>query len=818
MAVHPLPAVIAFGVVRWGGSHPLPGEGTMKAIGSLEGKYEILDKLHEGGMGAIYRVRHHLLDEIRVIKVMRPEHEANEALRARFLREAQLAVRLRHPHIAQMYDFAFDDAGRAFIVMEYVEGISLQQMLGRVGAPPLRLSLDLSRQALTALGFLHRKGIVHRDISPDNIMVAWDDFGRPMVKLIDLGIAKVATRTTGLTASGTFLGKVLYASPEQFGASGSNADQRSDIYSLGVVIYELFTGNRPFPGTSPEELIAGHLVKPPLDFAISDPDGRVPGDLREIVLKAMAKRPEERYASAEALDEALAAVQTRFPPDPDDYIRILQAYDSQPTAKTRGAARGSTERRINAQFGLASTPQPISLTDAQDQHPCAPTPPFPASGAARTGTMQTGEAGPVATPPDATQPTPILPADACKPPFEAAGAEARDGAPVAAALAAAGVEPVPTPGPVANKKAVRLLLAAGGAATVLAVALMASRGILQKWTQRAAAAPPTRAVPAPRVPHSAEPLAPVAPKGGVSPAGLEEAIAVGSVERLRAMVSGLSDIERAEMEATREGAHRLDVARRSVEADTALEKAVAARNWATAVQQASALVALLPASREAQQARETAAAALEARADTLVRQGRPGAALARLRTLQEAWPDRTGLEARIANVHTAREADQRFASALAEAATAETERRPEKGLEALARVVPESHWDGRFAAVRQRLESLLARLDTAPPVIRLRAGSKLDYSKGKAATLPFVVTDDYRVKSVTVLARREGASAYQELPARSTGNDQYAVEITPEFHGNKTVEIYVVATDYAGHSSRLGSAEQPLHVKKRWLF
>ncbi len=790
----------------------------MKTIGSLEGKYEVLDKLHEGGMGAIYRVRHHLLDEIRVIKVMRPQHEANEGLRARFLREAQLAVRLRHPHIAQMYDFAFDDAGRAFIVMEYVEGISLQQMLRRVGAPPLRFSLDLSRQALTALGFLHRKGIVHRDISPDNLMVAWDDLGRPTVKLIDLGIAKVVTSTTGLTASGTFLGKVLYASPEQFGALGSEADHRSDIYSLGVVIYELFTGTRPFPGTSPEELIAGHLVKPPLDFGISDPDGRVPDDLREIVLKAMAKRPEERYASAEALDEALAAVQARFPPDPNDYISVIQAYDSKPIAKTRDAAPGSMERRINAQFGLASTPQPISLTDAQDPHPSAPTLPFPAYGAAMTSTMQDGEPIPVATPPDATQPTPSLRDDVSKPPFEAADAEACDGSPVATALAAAGVKPAPTPRPVPNKKAVRFLLAAGGAAAVLAVALVASRGILQTRTQGAAAARPTQAIPTPGVPHSAESVAPAAPKGGVAPAGLEEAIAVGSVERLRAILSGLSDTERAAMEATREGAHRLDVARRSVEADTALGKAVAARNWAMAVQQASALVALLPASPEAQQARETAAAALEARAETLIRQGRPDAALARLQTLEQAWPNRAGLEARIADVYTAREADQRFASALAEAEAAEKERRPEKGLEALVRVVPESHWDERFAAVRQRLESLLARLDTAPPVIRLKPGSKMDYSKGKPATLSFVVTDDYRVKSVRVLARREGAPSYQEVPARSTGNDQYAVEITPEFHGNKTVEIYVVATDYAGHSSRLGSAEQPLHIKKRWLF
>ena len=184
----------------------------MDNVGSLEGKYEVLEKLHEGGMGAIYKVRHRLLDEIRVIKVMRPQHETDEGLRARFLREAQMAVKLRHPHIAQMYDFAFDEGGRGFIVMEYVEGISLQQLLQRVSAPSLGLSLDVSRQTLTALGFLHRKGIIHRDISPDNIMVTKDDLGRPFVKLIDLGIAKVVTSTTGLTTGRTVAGPNVYVS------------------------------------------------------------------------------------------------------------------------------------------------------------------------------------------------------------------------------------------------------------------------------------------------------------------------------------------------------------------------------------------------------------------------------------------------------------------------------------------------------------------------------------------------------------------------------------------------------------------------------
>jgi len=795
----------------------------MENVGSLEGKYEVLEKLHEGGMGAIYKVRHRLLDEIRVIKVMRPQHEANESLRARFLREAQMAVKLRHPHIAQMYDFAFDESGRGFIVMEYVEGISLQQLLERVGAPSLGLSLDLARQALTALGFLHRKGIIHRDISPDNIMVTRDDLGRPVVKLIDLGVAKVVTSTTGLTVSGTFLGKLMYASPEQFGTPGSKVDQRSDIYSLGVVLYELFTGSHPFPGTSPQELIAGHLVKAPLDFATGDPTGRVPQDLRAIVLKAIAKRPDERFPSAEALDQVLATVQARFPLDPEEFARALQEPDVLPTVRIRIPAPGSTQERINAQFGMASTPQPISMAEAKDSRSTAPTLLFPADGTAVTSTMPKREAAPGAVAPHATQPTLILPEDISRAPAPAAEPGAGSGPPAGAA-ATAPPRPAPVPKSPGKKRPPWLIVGAAGAAAALILAVIVGRGLLRPHARPAVTPRPTETAPEPKATPTAEPAAQAVPvtavpaKGAILPADLEKAIAAGNIDRLRALLAALSKEERAAIEAAPNGTQRLDLARRCLELDSALSKTAKNKDWEAAVQHASALVALLPTARQAQQARESAAASLETEADTLVHKGHTDAALAKLQALQRAWPERTGLGARLAGLHAAHEADQRLGAALAAAEAAEKERRPEKGLEALAQVTPDPHWQERFSAARQRLEALLAELDKAPPVVRLKPGSKMDFSKGKPFTVSLVVTDDYRVKSVTVMARQEGATAYQELPAQSTGNDEYSVEITPEVHGNKTIELYVVAMDYAGHPSRLGSPEQPLHFKKRWLF
>jgi serine/threonine protein kinase len=781
---------------------------------SLEGKYEVLEKLHEGGMGAVYKVRHRLLDEVRVIKVMRPQYEADEGLRTRFLREAQMAVKLRHPHIAQMYDFAFDDSGRGFIVMEYVEGISLQQLLERVGAPDLGLSLDLARQALEAIGFLHRRGIVHRDISPDNVMATRNDEGKTLVKLIDLGIAKVMEAGTGLTGTGTFLGKLRYASPEQFGISGMSVDPRSDLYSFGVVLYELLTDRHPLPGESPHEIIAGHLVKPPLDFALTDPAGRVPEDLRAVVLKAMAKKPEDRYASAEELDEALAAVQTRFPATGEELTEAL-LRGSEPTAKIPPPAPGSTQARINEQFGMGATPRPISLFESDPGAGAAPTRAFtPAStGAGGTGSPPGSPAAPTGTAPPApgtgagtapagTQPTVILAEELAKGPT-----------PKGAPAQPTGIRSVSWP-----------VLAAGGAVAAIVVVtaiLLAVRG-RPSPTPAEPAVPVAEAAPTPGPAAApAEPTAaPVSetPQAAHQATALERAIATGDVEQIQILFAALSRSDRAEMQGTPEGKERLQLARRVAALDSTLAKAMKAGHWVAAVENAASLLKLVPNSREAREIRGSAAASLEAEADALLAKGEGEAALARLRALHRAWPDRSGLDARIAAARSTHEADQRFAAAIAAADAAEKEHQPEKGLAVLAKLTPDARWRDRFAASRSRLETLLAQMDKAAPTITLKPGFDLRYSRGKPVTVQVLVTDDYHVKSVTVMARQDGAKEYQALPANAVGGNEYDVEITPAFHDNKTVELYVVATDDSGHISKLGTAEKPLELKKHFLF
>ena len=329
----------------------------------LEGKYEILDRLREGGMGTIYRVRHRLLDEVRVIKVMRPHAVADKDLKRRFFEEARTATRLKHPNICTILDFALDDEGTAYLVMEFIDGVNLSELLGVKGPPGIALALEIAHQTLLALGYLHRKNVVHRDIAPDNIMVSRTEDGKPLVKLVDLGIAKVADAPTEMTQTGVFLGKLRYASPEQFGAlePGQKLDGRSDLYSLGVVLFELVTGVRPFSGESPPELLRAHLFSPPMPFSEADPMSRVPAELRATILKALEKKRENRWANAEELDREIQALQRRNErkEDLDSTVAFLSSIPKiePPERPFTPSAQG----RLDRQFGPQTTPPPTAV-------------------------------------------------------------------------------------------------------------------------------------------------------------------------------------------------------------------------------------------------------------------------------------------------------------------------------------------------------------------------------------------------------------------------------------------------------------------------
>ncbi len=395
------------------------------ALEHLKGKYEILEKLQEGGMGAVYKVRHRLLDEVRVIKVVRPQFKRDEEVKARFLREARTVIRLRHPNIAQLYDFSIDADENAFIVMEFIDGVTFLELLRRARVLPVPLVLEISRQSLEALRYLHRRSIVHRDIAPDNLMLTRDEDGSPLVKLIDLGVAKALEGGSSFTVAGTFLGKVRYASPEQFRSQeGVQVEPRSDLYSFGVVLYQLLTGALPVRGSSLSSLIAGHLLEPPIPFSETDPEGRVPEDLRQLVLHALAKKPEDRPASAGAFIHAIEAIQQRFPLDQAEVERLLAVPDL-PTTKISVVKPGSTQDRLDQQFQLVATALPKERPDWVDVRLQSDEAAAPASVAdhADAAAAAVDAAAPVADAPTMATPLPGVLAPAAFEPPPAAGEE-----------------------------------------------------------------------------------------------------------------------------------------------------------------------------------------------------------------------------------------------------------------------------------------------------------------------------------------------------------------------------------------------------------
>jgi Protein kinase domain len=321
-------------------------------IGTEIGNYRILEKIGEGGMGVVYKAVDVNLDRTVAIKALNTELSGNAELEQRFRTEIKALANLNHTNLATLYAL-FIEQGRPLMVLEFIEGETFEQMVRRRGPIPSDQAILLFRQALAGIGYAHQMGIVHRDIKPSNIMVN----RQGIVKVMDCGIAK-ALSARGVAKSGAQTGSALYMAPEQF--LNRVVDFRSDIYSLGVTLYEMLTGKVPFSADSDYQIMADHVNTPPPLLTSIFP--YVPKDVENAVLKALEKNPDARYQSVEEFGAALGHLSGFAVPAPGlgahptvtmmDVVAptaaAVVAAGPAPAAKPAGAGFFTRERRVMA--------------------------------------------------------------------------------------------------------------------------------------------------------------------------------------------------------------------------------------------------------------------------------------------------------------------------------------------------------------------------------------------------------------------------------------------------------------------------------------
>jgi len=327
-------------------------------MGKTVGSYRILAELGRGGMGVVYKAEDVSLQRLVALKVLPAQFAQEEEFIKRFSREARACAKLNHPNIVTVYGVG-RHGDLYFIAMELVEGQALSSFMAEKGKLEFRVALDIIRQSAEALAEAHSKGIVHRDIKPQNIML--DPSGR--VKVMDFGLARSHFETTKLTASGAVLGTPHYMSPEQW--DDSKVDARSDIYSLGVTLFEMLTGKSPFMAETPVMIMRKVITEPTPSLTREDPEA--PPRLAGMVAKMMAKKPGDRFATAAELRDEIDAYLGKQPKpsasvmdfSPPDVDKQLEQLDQQSAIEARSAAAQTVVSAASA------TPAPAAKAFAE---------------------------------------------------------------------------------------------------------------------------------------------------------------------------------------------------------------------------------------------------------------------------------------------------------------------------------------------------------------------------------------------------------------------------------------------------------------------
>ncbi|MCA1616052.1 MAG: protein kinase [Acidobacteria bacterium] len=354
---------------------------------TLADKYRVEERISEGGMGTVYRGTHILMEKAVAIKVLHPSLAADEKIVARFTREARAASRISHPHALTVTDFGENEDGIVFLVMEYLRGQTLKQIVRAGGPMELERVVGIARQIAGALDAAHAEGVVHRDLKSDNIMLCdTGGTGGDWAKVLDFGIAKIQEPEGGhdaeLTAPNLIIGTPQYMSPEQC-SNVSGIDYRSDIYSLGIILFEMLAGHVPFTGDSATGIMLKHVQEQPPSLLAERDD--VPEAVGAVIARALAKLPEHRQQSAGELSEALAlaaeggvadavaaVADGNRAPSAEDTNRIVVSTSPNDLRETVQHDYGEeTVVRDSGEFASASAPAPVFYEDAYEPPPAA---------------------------------------------------------------------------------------------------------------------------------------------------------------------------------------------------------------------------------------------------------------------------------------------------------------------------------------------------------------------------------------------------------------------------------------------------------------
>jgi serine/threonine-protein kinase len=322
----------------------------------IDGKYRIERLLGRGAMGEVYAGTHTRLDRPIAIKILHPSLGVDDLFVARFSREARAAAKLEHPNAVNVYDFGSFDDGTAYLVMAFIEGVTLRDVIRREGRLPLDRALDLIRQAASAVAAAHARGIVHRDIKPDNMMVRTEESGALSLKVVDFGLAKIVESGTQITNQGDWLGTPKYMAPEQ--VSSDQVDGRADVYALGCVLFELLAGRAPFEGTS-TEVAFKHALQPVPTFESLGVD--VIPAVERAIRHALEKSPDARTQTAtdfvRELDEARSPAEaTNLGARPSGEATRVAAVPTADPLRTVPTHADGDETRVRVGQGAPARP------------------------------------------------------------------------------------------------------------------------------------------------------------------------------------------------------------------------------------------------------------------------------------------------------------------------------------------------------------------------------------------------------------------------------------------------------------------------------